>query len=191
MCTTPRHHHARRLIRGNMKEALTGTYSYTKGRLPRVWEDMQRSTDIRWAYDHFRSLDLVRLEREPDDQSFDDLHGDCYVREVNTDINPNVLNKQRMEAEQRLEDEGQWVIIAQFNAFNDDGTPEWHTADTIGGFVGEDFFGSGYEEDLRLAALDGLFDHYDGLLPDYVPSKTGAWTNAVLMGWQIIRGNTP
>jgi hypothetical protein len=194
---TSSHEHARHLMRGSMQEALTGQQTYTRGRLPQVWQHFQRSTEIRWAFDHFHKLGLVRLEREPDDQSFDDLFGDCYVREVNTDINPNVLAKQRKGAERRLELEGQWVICAQFNTgWREPNTQviwgdEWETDECIGGFVGEDFWGSGYEEDLRLAALDGLFDHYDGLLPDYVPSKTGAWTNAVLMGWQIIRGNTP
>jgi hypothetical protein len=187
------HYHARNLLRDSIQEAVTGTYTYTRGRLPQVWQHFQRTAEIAAVFDSFYKLDLVATDSQPDDLPFDDLYGDGYD-ESHADTIPGgmrELNAQRKAAERRLEDEGHWVMFAVFNASNDDGTPDWHTADSIGGFVGEDFWGSGYEDDLRLASLDGLFDHYGGKLPDYVPSKTGAWTNAVLMGWQIIQGNTP
>jgi hypothetical protein len=175
-------------MRDSMKDDLTSQNTYTRGRLPQVWQHFQRSAEIRWALDRFKEQRLVAIHENPDDLSFDDLHGDTFDVTIDHGINVNVVRKQRAEAMDRLEQEGQWAMEA---VFRDPGEDGWHSADSIGGFVGEDFWGSGYEDDLRIAALEALFNHYGGKLPDYVPSKTGAWTKAVLMGWQIIRGNTP
>lgn len=190
--TTP-HYMARDVLRASIKEALTGKFSYTRGRLPRVWENLQRDEEIGWVFKHFEYKNLVRLVPEPDDLPTDDLFGNCFD-ECHADTIPGGLRELRAQEKRaldRVNEDGQRFIHTDYLrvGYASQDPDGWHQADGIGGFVGDDFYGSGYEPDLYRSALEGLFESRGGRLPEYVPSKTGAWSKAVLMGWEMIRGN--
>lgn len=171
-------------LRGNIKAALQGEHSFCGGRLPWVWCNLVREAEIETVYEWFAYEDLVDIKYEPDDcTSMDDLVGDMFD-ESHADTIPGglrTLRQQRKDFELRVEMDGVWVMDAVF--YKTDGTPE--TADSIGGFVGEDFWGSGYEEELMLAALAGLFEDRGMTLPPYTESKDGAWQRVVFMMWEL------
>lgn len=183
------HKNARATLRQSMQDALARRHSYTNGRLPRAWQYMQRDADIETLFNTFENKGLVRIDQQPDDLTFDDLHGDCYD-ESHADTIPGgmrELNKQRKEAERRVEAEGQWYIETAFIDVGMDGWHADHDISGIGAFVGDDFYGSGYESELYLSAIEGLFESRYSVMPPYIRSKTGAWHNAVLMAWEMVK----
>ena len=86
----------------------------------------------------------------------DDLKGDCFNPDVNDNINRNRLVREEREFEERVSSEGVWGYRAEY--WN--GT-EWAETDSIWGFVGDDFIGSGYDDDLMKSALDALREQND------------------------------
>lgn len=97
----------------------------------------------------------VRITSHPDDDSYyEDLEGDMFNPDVNTDINPSILEREQNEFRARVERDGVWSYSSEY--WNGE---EWEHADSISGFVGDDFNDSGYDTDLMQAALEG----YEGV----------------------------
>jgi len=151
-------------MREHLKDRLRGEYSYTRGSLPGAWEHYIDVTAIGAVWDLLESLDLVQLTAHPDDCPFDDLHGDMFDETHASTIPGGMreLKAQLKRAHDRLEIDGQWFWEASVRTPDgyDDEYSEWHTADSIGGFVGDDFSESGYEPDLQVACLDAIADQY-------------------------------
>lgn len=187
MITWP-HSDARAWLRRSMKEALTGKFSYTKGRLPQVWSTLQYDAEVEWVFKHFEAKGEVGMGVDADDLPFEDLFGDMF-EEYHADTIPGgmrELKAQEKRAQARLAEDGQWYVETWVR---DPGGDGWHSADGIGGFVGDDFYGSGYEIGLYMAALKRLFEVRGSAIPEYVHSKTGAWAQAVIMAWNIVGDN--
>lgn len=155
-----------------MKRRLSERYSYVESSLPTAYVNMISEMGVHYVFLALQELKLVTLKREPDDWvSYDDLMGDSYDPEANPDIDPNVLKKQEEAFRQRIDVEGVYVYSSAY--LLPDGTTE--DSDTIGGFVGNDFFGSGYEPQVMLAALDEVARVFG--VPEYdacTPSITDA-----------------
>lgn len=94
----------------------------------------------------------VRIVEMPDYcADMDDLKGDCFNPDVNSDINPNRLSREEREFEDKVRQEGVWGYRAEYwNGM------EWIETDSIFGFVSDDFIGSNYDDDLIESALDAL-----------------------------------
>lgn len=136
-----------------MKHRLSDQRSYSRDSLPTTYVNLISEMGVRYAFVALQELGLVELRGEPDEWvSFDDLAGDGYDPEANPDVNPNVLKKQEEAFRRRIEGAGVYVYSSEY--LLPDGTTE--QADIIGGFVGDDFFGSGYEPQVMEAALDGV-----------------------------------
>lgn len=106
--------------------------------------DLARSWRRRKAGEHDQpdATHCVRIRFEPDEladlsyldqDEFSDIRDDEYDR-ANRD--------------------GCWGAIAEY--WNEVGA-EWMHADSIWGFIGDDFEGSGYDDDLKRAALEARF----------------------------------
>lgn len=94
----------------------------------------------------------VRIVEMPDCHAcIDDLKGDCFNPEVNDNINRNRLAREEREFEDRVSREGVWGYRAEY--WNG---AEWIETDSIFGFVGDDFIGSCYDDDLIESALGAL-----------------------------------
>lgn len=171
-------------LRGNIKTALRGEHSFIGGRLPTVWRNFIREAEIETVFEWFVGERLVDIREEPDDyMSMDDLAGDAFD-ESHADTIPGglrALRRQKKDFDLRVEEEGVWVVDAVF--YDTDGTSE--ITESIGGFVGDDFWGSGYEEGLMMAALAGLFEARGMTLPPYTESRDGAWQRVVFMMWEL------
>ncbi len=85
---------------------------------------------------------LVRWHAEPEIDSYDDIYGKDDDEET------------KLEIHNRIETEGFWIYMGQYRLGD---TDPWESDDNIGGFIGLDFFGSGYDKDLAsntIAAYD-------------------------------------
>lgn len=89
----------------------------------------------------------IRLIKEVDDAyNLSDLKGDTYVVKFHPEISPEKIRKEELEFEQRVETEGVWFYsLESWDSAIDGG---WIHIDSIGGFVGDDFTGSGYDTEM-------------------------------------------
>jgi hypothetical protein len=116
------------------------------------YDAAKRIVDIRSRWQEAEDQGLVRLNVVPDYCTDDEyLFGDTYDPDVNSDIRPAVLARQKKEAIERIDRDGVWGIESEFY----DGE-EWVSADRIWGFVGDDWKDSGSDLDVCVAALDKL-----------------------------------
>ncbi len=95
----------------------------------------------------------VRLRIVKDDLVIDieDLKGDCFNPEVNNDIPESKLARQEKEFEERVHSEGVYGIVGEYRCIYDD---TWKHADSVWGFVGDDWQYSGYDEDVMSQTLE-------------------------------------
>lgn len=99
---------------------------------------------------------LASITKTEDDfLSFADHAGDVYCPDTNSDIEPAELKRQERCERARMNRQGAWIhsLIVQ-------GEEE----DSIGGFVGDDFYGSGYDHEFYQVALKQVAVS----LPDYI-----------------------
>jgi len=115
------------------------------------------------AWEQYKD-NLVMLEIVPDEVYYspDDLFGDTFNPNVNTDIDPEQLAKEEQEAIDRANREGIWGIVGKYKVACDcQNCDGWHTSDSVWGFVGDDWKNSGYDIDVMYQTLVDV-----GLLED-------------------------
>lgn len=152
-------------MRKALKDRLNTRVSYSPGSLPTAWANCISDTGVRMVFELMEKNHYVRILQEPDDLSFDDLFGDAFD-EANARYmagGMRELEAQKRAAKNRLLEAGQWVHFVEF--LNSDG--DWAIADSIGGFVGDDFDHSGYAEGMMAEALSE-FASARGLPPWWV-----------------------
>ena len=99
---------------------------------------------------------LAYIAKEEDAYyTFADHAGDCFDPTVNTDIDPEELKRQERRERARMSRQGAW-----YHTLHVDGVE----GDCIGGFVGNDFYGSGYDTDFYAEAVNQLKSKY----PTYI-----------------------
>jgi hypothetical protein len=87
---------------------------------------------------------IIRMVDEESDM--DNLKGDCFSPNVHPKIPKDRLLKEEREFERRVSDEGVWGYELQ--KWNPETGAGWEFVDSIWGFVGADWEGSGYDEDM-------------------------------------------
>lgn len=93
----------------------------------------------------------VRLRIEPDyDADLDDLLGETYDHKANPDINPAKLDRERQEEIDRINRLGVYGIIGEYRCPR---CHQWKVADSVWGFVGDDWKESGYDLDVMHETL--------------------------------------
>lgn len=139
----------------NARSALhNAKYSLYRAALLRRWNDVGGEIVSKYdASDEWESGDSrVRIVEMPDDCChMDDLKGDCFNPDVNDNINRNRLAREEREFEERVNRDGVHGYRAEY--WNG---AEWIETDSIWGFVGDDFIGSCYDDDLMESAMGGL-----------------------------------
>ena len=109
----------------------------------------------RVQFDNLKFQEVVRLQIIPDEfVDLDNLFGDCYNPDVNTDIKPEILEKQRQQEIDRINQDGVWGIVGEY--FNG---VEWVQTDSVWGFVGSDWQDSGYDSDIMAATVEAYHSH--------------------------------
>jgi len=71
---------------------------------------------------------------------------------------------------ERANDEGVWGIVGQYR---DPATDRWETADSVWGFIGDDWRGSGYDYDVKRVTLDAWARAYKPLARVLVAEGVG------------------
>lgn len=119
----------------------------SKGCLAR-WAILSARTRVEW--DKHEGED-VKLDIEPDDTwDMDNLKGDCFDPRWINHITPERLKQEEKAFEQRVYDEGVWGMVGRAKCKC---CGEWHVADSVWGFVGDDWENSGYDIDIMRETL--------------------------------------
>jgi len=99
-------------------------------------------------YAQFQQLNregIAKIKKEVDEyMSFDDIKGDCYDPDINSGIKKSELQRQERNERARFNRNG--VHLMTLKCLGDD-------IESIGGFIGNDFYGSGYDDDFYSAAM--------------------------------------
>jgi len=120
-------------------------------RLRKQGWDATRALDYARTAEEWDALEYgeVQLLIEPDDRYPDDLCAD--------------------DAE-RANNDGVWGIMGQYR---DPATDKWTTADSVWGFIGDDWRDSGYDYDVKRATLDAWTRAYKPLARALVAEGVG------------------
>lgn len=95
--------------------------------------------------------DKVRLRTVADDTyDVDQLLGESFCPKASPDIDPALLKEQRAKVVRSIDIEGVWGIVGEFRC---DKCGAWMTADSVWGFIGDAWEGSGYDDDVKDATI--------------------------------------
>lgn len=125
---------------------------------------------INIAFADAESAGLVRLRWIPEHiWDIENLEGDCFNPDVNTDIHPDRLERERKEFHEKIERDGVWGLQGEFRIlplhhgagdivpyYSEDKEPGWESADAVWGFVGTET--NGHETDIKSETLIALRD---------------------------------
>ncbi len=143
------------------KRTFSEGYSYPSGRsaLQGYYDCTRRSLAVREIFDKLENAGLVRFEARPDDSAeLDNLLGDVYNPVANPDIKPEKLAAEKQTEIDRINREGVCGIVGEYRVSESE---QWENADSVWGFVGDDWKNSGYDTDIMastIAALKGAVD---------------------------------
>lgn len=130
---------------------------------PERYSESLDDLELRWAgvaktiamFSILEEDGLASIDREQDIFSTaSDTFGDMFDHECNPDIPPSQLAKERKRELARVNRNGIWDYVL---------TVLGTEAEAIGGFVGKDFYGSGYDIDFYNSALEIIKDQ----MPEY------------------------
>ena len=117
-----------------------------------AWKEIAK---VKAIFQQMEKDGVATVTREPDSYfTFADHCGDCFDPEINNDIDPDELATQRKRELARFNRNGAWYHTLYVLG---------EEMDSIAGFVGKDFYGSGYDIDFYAKALKGI----EQKLPDY------------------------
>lgn len=144
-------------MRAAMKDHVALGRHYSLGSLPWAAQQELHDCGVELVWDALARLGWVRISRGEDSDACEhDLLGDCYAPDCNPGVNPNVLAKQRKAAMQKMSEEGVWIYGAWVRIPDEPPT----IVDSIGGFIGEEFWESGYAPGLMRSAIDEVAEHH-------------------------------
>jgi len=155
-------------VRQSMRAGISGQYSYCKGRLPRAFPSLIDQVGTKMLFDRLELWGWAVIGRKPDDLGFDDLFGDCFAPDHASTVpgGMRTINREEKDAKFRLEEEGQWFYLAHVchpdtrTAGTNTVFTLWVDTDSCGGFVGDDFYGSGYDTDFYVGCIDAIAAMY-------------------------------
>lgn len=105
------------------------------------------------------ALGMLRIVQVQDEHtSFEDICGDMYSKEANPEIDPDVLKQEKAAYRRRVNKVGVFDVLVQARTLP---CADWVNVETLGGNVGMDFVGSGYDSDFMHAGLDWLVKNAD------------------------------
>ena len=130
-----------------------------------------RDAKIKVAFKAAEAEGLVRLDSEPDD-----------LNPFDTVDFSDLSERERKAAEKSLQNDiqrwGVWVLVGYWRTLRD---AKWESADSCGGFLGNDLDDNGYDVDIMLTTLDAL--HAAQLRERQEAFGEHGPENAVAAGW--------
>jgi hypothetical protein len=122
--------------------------------------DAMRAARVNVAFDEAEEEGLVRFRVEPECEPYDSSYVDTWEE------SPARAQRIKRELDDRIERDGHWYIAADVLCCAEH--DHWSRVDGVGGFIGEDFIDSGYDVDVREAALHAVCERLqkaDGIKP--------------------------
>ena len=115
------------------------------------WRACDAMRDARTAveWEKAERAGLVRLGVVPDEEMYDDSYIDTWGD------NQATCEKLRKKLWAKIEREGVYGLLAEVRV-----NGQWDTVDSCWGFIGDDWKDSGYDADLKRAALCALDEQY-------------------------------
>ncbi len=110
-----------------------------------------RSAKINVAFDDARRAGQVDFRTRDDQEPFDASYIDTW-----TDLSETARDKARKDALKRVESEGTYGIVSYVLRTCSEGVTHEIEIDSCWGFIGDGWKDSGYDVDLKRAALDAL-----------------------------------
>ena len=99
--------------------------------------------------------DLAAIEKIEDDRSASAFATEFYTPSHHPDMHPSTLSRQRNALEKRIEKVGLFTVELIVNG---------ESVSAIGGFIGDDFYGSGYDDDFYREAIELLSDEHKNFI---------------------------
>jgi len=151
-----RHHVYGKCLKPGFGSTTTKDGTGFSGAAQNAWEEAKN----RALFEMAERDGLVRITMEADKFfSVEDLEGDCFDPAVNSDVKPELLAEERQYFFDRIEHDGVWGAV--LSCRHTDGTWDDHV-DSIWGFVGDDFIGSGHDADFHSTAVEWVRKNYPG-----------------------------
>ena len=117
----------------------------TSKELEPVWRNLACNLA---KFHQLRRDGLARIDKVEDEfTTFEDISGDSYNPEVNNNIEPALLKSQEIAALRRFNKQGAFGYILSV---------EDKELSSIWGFVGNDFYGSGYDSEYYCEAIEQI-----------------------------------
>ncbi len=130
--------------------------------LQSVWLEISK---LKAIFAQLENDGIATIRKERDEfYTFADHAGDLFNPEVNNNIDPEELKTQRRRELARFNRAGTWFY--SLNVLGNE-------LDSMGGFVGNDFNGSGYDIDFYASALQEV----QNVLPEYHDELAAALSN--------------
>ena len=151
-------------------------FSQSSDALIPVWVDLAHNKAI---FEQVTRDGLATISKSLDPYyTFADHAGDTFCPMTNHDICPKELKRQERKARARLSKQG---------AFYMELTVLGEVEDASGGFVGNDFYGSGYDNDFYRCAIEILSE----AMPDYIHLATQILSESTPRYIEAIKGILP
>jgi len=138
----------------------TVNYSLSNSDKQKLKSDIKKHGIPKALFNLFVNDGLANITKEADEYyTFEDHAGECFCPIVNTEISPAELKRQEKKERARFNRKGCFAMTLYILG---------NEVGSIGGFVGNDFYGSGYDNDFYNQAYEIL--KTDGLTSEYVKS---------------------
>lgn len=141
------------LIKSELEKYNKNPKHYNTRSLDLLKMSWQKIAIVQACFELFERDGLAHIEKWDDETyELDHLLGDCFCPIANPDIDPAELKRQKRNYLARINRQG--VHGHTLHVLGNE-------LDSIGGFVGNDFYGSGYDVDFYNAAFNTLRDNHD------------------------------
>lgn len=171
--------HTRELAKDTFIPVSLTTRTDTKGEkiLLSTLDNVLRQAAAEYIMRH----DLASITKEPDDYvNFEYLEGDMFCPVTNSNIDPVQLKKEKAAYRRKVKKEGVWVMKLELHELEGNDNPDY-----IGGFVGDDFYGSGYDTDWYTRIIASACDTAKVSNPSLLE-----FGNTIDMTMRLIAGST-
>jgi len=105
---------------------------------------------INSAFEELQQMGLLRFRIVPDETFYDDSYVDTW------EISESDKIKAKKEIRERIEEEGVWGIAVDKKCSE---CGQWDEVDSVYGFIGNEYEGSGYDIDVKISGLKSVAQH--------------------------------
>jgi len=107
----------------------------------------QQIKSINIAFEELQQMGMLRFRVVPDETFYDDSYIDTW------EISESDKIKAKKEISEKIEEEGVWGIVVDKKCSE---CGQWDEVDSVYGFIGNEYEGSGYDVDVKASGLKAI-----------------------------------